>query len=52
MFVVFADIWKSYGYTYCTKTALKEMLIKKNITQRNFLLVEFSKFLDGVLSSI
>ena len=25
MSVEFADIWQSYTYTYCTKTALKEM---------------------------
>ena len=26
MFVAFADTWQSYVYTYCIKTALKEML--------------------------
>ena len=36
IFVVFADIWQNYAYTYCTKTALKEMLLKRTITQTNF----------------
>ena len=36
MFVVFADTWQSYVYTHCTKTALKEMLLKRtNFTQTN-----------------
>ena len=41
MFVVFADIWKSYTYTYYTKTALKEMLLKRTITQTNFLITSW-----------
>ena len=36
MSVEFADIWQSYEYTYCTKTALKEMWLKRTITQTNF----------------
>ena len=35
MFVAFADTWQSYVHTYCTKTALKEMLLKGTIPQRN-----------------
>ena len=36
MSVEFPEIWKSYPYTYSTKTALKEMGLKRNITQTNF----------------
>ena len=36
MFVSFADTWESYVYTYYIKTALKEMLWKRTITQINF----------------
>ena len=36
MFVVFADTWQSYIHTYCIKTSLKEMLLKRTITQINF----------------
>ena len=25
MSVEFAEMWQNYGYTYCTKTALKQM---------------------------
>ena len=28
--------WQSYAYTYCTKVALKELVLKKTITQTNF----------------
>ena len=35
MFVAFADIWKNYVYTYCIKTALKEMFIL--LTSHNLL---------------
>ena len=33
MSVEFADICQSYAYTYCTKTALKEMWLKRTTTQ-------------------
>ena len=33
--VAFGDTWESYVYTYCTKAALKEMLLKRTITQKN-----------------
>ena len=36
MFVVFADIWQNYAYTYCTKKSPNEMLLKRTITQENF----------------
>ena len=36
MFVAFAVTWQSYVDTYCTKTALKEMLLTKTITESNF----------------
>ena len=34
MFVVFTE--QSYAYKYCTKTALKERLLKRTNTQINF----------------
>ena len=34
MFVVFTE--QSYAYKYCTKTALKERLLKRTNTQTNF----------------
>ena len=36
MSVDFAEIWQSYSYTHCTKTALKQMWSKRTITQTNF----------------
>ena len=36
MFVVFADTWQSHVHAYCIKPALKEMLLKRTITQINF----------------
>ena len=36
MFVMFPDTWQNYAATYCSKTALKEMLLKKTTTQTNF----------------
>ena len=35
MFVVFADTWKTYVATYCTKIAIKEILLMKTTTQTN-----------------
>ena len=36
MSVEFAEMWQNYVYTYCTKTALKQMWLKRTITQTNF----------------
>ena len=44
-------IWKSYAYTYCTKTALKVMWLKRTTTQTNFKITS-TKFFNGILSSI
>ena len=40
---------KLYIYIY-TKTALKGMLLKKTITQTNYLKRGFTKFINGILS--
>ena len=34
--MVFEDTWQSYVYRSCTKTALKQVLLKRTITQTNF----------------
>ena len=36
MFFAFADTMQSYAYSYCTKIALKEMLLKRVVAQTNF----------------
>ena len=51
MFVELADTWQSYTYTYCRKTALKEVWLKRTITQTNFWITS-TKFLNRILSSI
>ena len=55
MFVVFADIWQNYAYTYCTKKISQRNVIKENNHSRKFLncfLVGFTKFPNGIQSSI
>ena len=36
MFVVFADTWKTYVATYCTKIAIKQILLMSTTTQTNY----------------
>ena len=36
MSVMFADTWQIYAATYCTKTTLREMTLKKTTTKTNF----------------